>query len=323
MSDARVAAVLLAAGKGTRLKTELPKVLHSVLGRPMLAHVVDACRTAGLGRQVIVIGYGKDKVRAAFANNDDDITWVEQNEQLGTGHAAMVCRDAVRDQCDHVVVLCGDGPLIRAETIQHVVATHRKNGNAITLATAELEEPERYGRIHRDANGNLLGIVEYLDCTDAQREIREINPSYYCFSTETFLDTLGRINNDNAKREYYITDCIALAIADGKRVEALTAVPPEDVFSINSRTDLALVNRVLRDRVNAELMDNGVTLLDPDSIWIDPGVEIGRDTVVEPFVRVERGARIGANCTVGPFAHIAAGTIIGDDQVVRGAGAGA
>lgn len=298
----RLGAVILAAGKGTRLKTELPKVLHEVCGRPMLAYVIDACRAAGIADCVGVIGYGKEKVREAF-QSDRELHWVEQNQQLGTGHAVMMARELL-PRFDHVVVLCGDGPLIRAETISGLVETHLRESAAATLATAELADPSGYGRIWRDANGAFLGIVEHADATSQQRGIREINPSYYCFDSRKLLASLEKLKPNNVKNEYYITDVFATLLAQRDKVIAITSVPPEDIFSINSRADLALVNRVMRERVLRELMDSGVTVVDPATTWIDARARIGQDTVVYPNVYIHGPAQIGANCRVGPFAFV-------------------
>jgi bifunctional UDP-N-acetylglucosamine pyrophosphorylase/glucosamine-1-phosphate N-acetyltransferase len=282
VSKPRIGAVILAAGKGTRLKTERPKVLHEICGRPMLHYVLDACRAAGVHQSVVVVGYQKDQVIEA-CRGQDDLVFVEQKEQLGTGHAILVCRDQLLGKFDHLLVLCGDGPLIRRETIQLVLQRHLDDGAAVTLATAEVDDPDGYGRIHRDAHtGRLLGIVEHKDCTPEQRRIREINPSYYCFNADELLASILQIDNKNAKGEYYITDTLGLLIQDGKQAVAITAVPPEDVFSINSRQDLALVNRIMRDRILNKLMDEGVTIVDPQSTWIDDRAVIGRDTIVHP-----------------------------------------
>lgn len=306
--------MILAAGKGTRLKTELPKVLHEVCGRPMLAYVIDACRKAGIDECIVVVGYGKDKVIDAFAG-ESGITWVEQKEQNGTGHAVMVCADEIA-KFDRAVILCGDGPLIRAETIREVLDKHDSEGATATLATAILDDPTGYGRIHRDAQGQLLGIVEHGDCTDEQRKIQEVNPSYYCMDGPRLLESLKEIKPNNVKGEYYITDCIGWFLSHGDKVIAITSVPPQDIFSINSRKDLALVNRVMRDRVLARFMDNGVTIVDPASTWIDDRAEIGADTIVYPNTYVHGPVQIGANCRVGPFAHLHGDARVADNEVV-------
>jgi bifunctional UDP-N-acetylglucosamine pyrophosphorylase/glucosamine-1-phosphate N-acetyltransferase len=311
MSAARLGAVILAAGKGTRLKTEQPKVLHEVCGRPMLAYVIDACRAAGVQQCLVVVGHGKDDVIRAFAD-DPDITWVEQNPQHGTGHAVMVCRAELEGRFDHVLVLCGDGPLIRAETLRELLERHLAEDCAATLATAVLEDPGSYGRIWRDSDGQLRGIVEFGDANAEQRAIHEINPSYYCFKLGDLLAALGQIKPNNVKNEYYITDALAILIGAGRRVQALTSVPPEDVFSINSRQDLALVNRVMRDRIMARLMSAGVTIVVPANTWIDDRATIGADTVVHPFTYIAGPARGGRACRIGPFALLSGAAAIPD-----------
>ncbi len=315
MSTPRIAAVILAAGKGTRLKSDLPKVLHEVCGRPMLAWVLDACREAGIGHRVCVVGHGMQRVLDAFAD-ETSVEWVEQTEQLGTGHAVMVCRDKLVDRFDHAVVCCGDGPLVRAETLRTLLERHLSADAALTLATAELDDPTGYGRIVRDEAGRLVGIVEERDCTDEQRKIREINPSYYAFRVADLFEALERIDNNNAKGEYYLTDTVGVLIGLGRRVQAVTAVPAEDVLGINSRRDLARVNAIMRDRINARWMDAGVTLVDPATVWIDPRAEIGRDTVIRPCVTIEHDVVIGRDCTIGPLVHLPAGSRIADGSVV-------
>lgn len=296
-------------------------MLHEVCGRPMLAHVFDACRAADVQTCITVVGYEKHKVTDAF-RDDPGLVWVEQAEQLGTGHAVMVCREHLAGRYEHVLVLCGDGPLIRPETIRTLIDRHLRDDAAATLATAVIDDPTGYGRIARSPAGEMIGIVEHGDCTHEQREIREINPSYYCFRVADLLAALDRIDNRNAKGEYYLTDVFAMLIRDGRKVVAITAVPPEDVFSINTRQDLALVNKVMRDRVLERWMDSGVTIIDPASTWIDPRAEIGPDTVIRPFSMVAGRARIGRNCVIGPFTHVHDGTQVGDNVTLAGVARG-
>lgn len=304
----------MAAGKGTRLKSELPKVLHPICGRPMLSYVFDACRTADVKRLVGVVGHKQELVRETFSDAGD-VVWVEQNPQNGTGHAVMVCRDAIKDQADHVLVLCGDGPLVRAETLKELIAKHIAEQNVITLATALLDDPTGYGRIDRAADGTLKGIVEHHDCSEEQLKIREVNPSIYLFKMPELLGYLDRLTNDNAKGEYYITDCLAMAIADGQRIDAITALEPEDILSINNRRQLAEVNRVMNDRILNRLMDDGVTIVDPGSTWIDARAQIGPDTTIQPFTVITGPAKIGRDCVIGPFAQLSDDTISDGDTV--------
>jgi bifunctional UDP-N-acetylglucosamine pyrophosphorylase/glucosamine-1-phosphate N-acetyltransferase len=310
------AAVILAAGQSTRMATELPKVLHEVCGRPMLDYVVTACRDAGIPRLVIVVGYRKQQVIDSVPEQDD-VTWVEQVEQKGTGHAVLCCESALRaGDFANVVVLCGDGPLIRAETIRTLLERHTSQNNSATLATAMLDNPHGYGRIVRDSAGELVGITEELDCTPEQCAIHEVNPSYYCFRTAPMLEALGQIRPDNAKGEYYITDALHILIRAGHRVQAITAVPAEDILSINDRRQLAEVNKIMQWRVHDRLFGQGVSVLDPANTLIDARAEIGQDTVVHPYTYIHGRVRVGKRCSIGPFACLRDGVVLGDDQTV-------
>jgi UDP-N-acetylglucosamine diphosphorylase/glucosamine-1-phosphate N-acetyltransferase len=245
------AAIILAAGKGTRMKSDLPKVLHPVCGRPMLSYALDACQQAGCGRLICVVGHRADLVRQGFAHLNSHIRWVVQEPQLGTGHAAMVCRDELAKLDGPVLVLAGDGPLIRPATLRKLIDTHVTSGAACTLGTAILDNPGRYGRIVRDASGELAGIVEALDATAEQRSIREVNVSLYCFDAAALLGVLDQLTNHNAKGEYYLTDALALIRQGGGKLAAVPAMPAQDVVSINTLDELAQVERVMRRRGGA------------------------------------------------------------------------
>lgn len=250
-ADASPSAIILAAGKGTRMGGDLPKVLHEVAGRPMVCWVVDACKAAGCERVVVVVGYKADLVRDALAD-EPACVFVEQTEQLGTAHAAQMAQPIYDGLPDHpVFVLAGDGPLIRADTLRQLLAAHRDAAAVCSLATSVIDDPSGYGRIVRDADGRFTGIVEDKDATDAQRAIREVNPSYYCFSSATLFDAIGRVRNDNTQGEYYITDLPAMLLAEGRAVTVIDAVPPSDVLSINNPDQLAEVDAILRRRLAA------------------------------------------------------------------------
>lgn len=308
-------AIILAAGESTRMITEQPKVLHEVCGRPMLAYVLDACRDAGIKKTYVVIGYGKDQVIQAFSDADD-VVWVEQTEQKGTGHAVMCCRDHLADFNGDTLVLCGDGPLIRSQTLQTLMNKHRAERSAATLATAILADPAGYGRIIRDTYGNIQGIVEDADCTPEQKTGKEINPSYYCFNNKALFDALERIQPDNVKGEYYLTDALHLIIAAGGKVVAVTAVPAEDALGVNSRNQLSRASKIMQSRIQDKLTSAGVTIVDPDNTWIDARARIGQDCVIEPFTYIHGHVRIGKNCRIGPFAYLRDGTVLEDDVVL-------
>ncbi|MCJ7544087.1 MAG: NTP transferase domain-containing protein [Phycisphaerae bacterium] len=229
------------------MKSDLPKVLHTVCGRPMLAYVLEACAEAGCREQIVVIGHQAERVRHVFATPPAGVrlTWVEQVPQLGTGHAVMICRKELQRLSGPVLVVAGDGPLVRASALKRLLEEHVRSGAACTLATSILDDPGRYGRIVRNERGELVGIVEYLDADESQRQIKEVNVSLYCFDAAALLSVLDRLTNDNAKGEYYLTDALGLLAADGKKLSAVAAVPSEEVLSINTVDQLRQVEAIL------------------------------------------------------------------------------
>lgn len=244
------AAIILAAGKGTRMKGDLPKVVHPVGGRPMVCAVVDACLRAGCGRIIAVVGYKQELVRQALASYPQ-VEYAVQDQQLGTGHAVLCARPVIQagpQAAGDIFVLCGDGPLIRAATLCTLLERHRRTGAAATLATAVIDDPTGYGRIVRDSAGRFAAIVEHKNATDAQRAIREVNPSYYCFRAGELFAALEQVKRNPASGEYYLTDTLEVLLGQGKGVEVEAAVPPEDVLSINTPEDLAVVDGIYRSR---------------------------------------------------------------------------
>jgi bifunctional UDP-N-acetylglucosamine pyrophosphorylase/glucosamine-1-phosphate N-acetyltransferase len=228
----------------------------------------------------------------------------------------MCCREALEGFEGNLLVIAGDMPLLRSETLKLLVERHEKEHSAVTLATSVLDDPSGYGRIVRDEYGNLEGIVEDSDCTDQQRKIREINPSYYCFDSKLLMGALEQLRPDNVKGEYYITDALRILIKGGHRALAITAVAPEDAMGINSRQQLAEVGRVMQNRIQRDLMQQGVTIVDPPNTWIDVRANIGQDTVILPFTYIHGRVTIGRRCSVGPFAYLRDGTEVGEDVVV-------
>ncbi|OHB60538.1 MAG: hypothetical protein A2167_06305 [Planctomycetes bacterium RBG_13_46_10] len=309
------AAIILAAGVSSRMNTQLPKVLHEVCGRPMLAYVLDACREVGVAKIYVIVGFGAEQVEQQF-DDTKNITWVKQNEQLGTAHAVMCCKEYLKDFKGETLVLCGDGPLVRAETLSTLIGKHQMEQAAATLATAVLEDPTGYGRIVRDKYGNIQGIVEDADCSREQLAITEINPSYYLFNNRILFEAVEQVKPDNVKKEYYLTDAVSYIISTGHKVVAVTAVRPEEAMGVNSRTQLSVASKIMQKRIQQELMDHGVTIVDPDNTWIDARAKIGQDTVIEPFTYIHGDVKIGKACRIGPFAYLRPGTILENDVVL-------
>ncbi len=297
------------------MKTARNKVLHEVCGKAILSWALDACREAGIEEQIVIVSAMRDQVMEAFSGAGD-ITWVVQEQQQGTGHAVMVAEEALSDFEGDLVILVGDAPLIRPETIRTLLETHRREDAAVTLLTAILDDPKWFGRILRDSRGALQGIIEVKEATPEQLEIREVNPSYYAYHWPALKEVLPRISTDNAKGEYYLTDAVGLLIEAGKRAVAVPAAEPEECEAVNSREDLARVTAIMRQRINRMHMAAGVTIADPATTYIEHDAEIGQDTVVGPCTVIRGPTRIGAGCRIGPMAHIRPGTVLEDGAEV-------
>ena len=308
-------AVILAAGKSTRIKSKKPKALHEVCGKPMLQFVLDACYAAGCQRILVVVGHGKDEVIAQFAH-DRRIEWVEQTEQLGTGHAARVCEPQLRGHHGDVFILTGDGPLIRGEVLRTLLRAHRDEHAAASMATAVLDDPTGYGRVVRDAEGQFIQIVEQADATPEQREIKEVFPSYYCLRAEDLLLALSKLKNNNKKGEFYLTDIYGILRAAGRKVVAVQAVAAEDVLGVNDRNQLATIDAIMQDRIQRDLRASGVTVVSGINTYIEAGVSIGPDTTVQPFTFIGRDSNIGPDCVIGPFACLASESIVPEGSVI-------
>ncbi len=308
-------AIILAAGISSRMKTKMPKVLHEVCGRAMLAYVLDACRDAGVKTAYVIVGYGREQVIERFSE-DKDIVWVTQDSQKGTGDAVLCCKEYLADFDGDSLVICGDMPLIRAEIVETLIAAHEKTAAGATLATAELDNPAGYGRIVRNESGEFVAIVEHNDCTEKQLAIKEVNPSYYCFDNKALFEALEDIRPDNAKNEYYLTDVLPIFMKNGKKVTAVTAVAAEDAMGVNGRAELAQISRIMQDRIQKRLMNEGVTIADPLNTWIDNRAVIGSDTIIEPFTCIKGNVKIGTKCRIGPFAYLRDKDVIQDGQVL-------
>ena len=293
-------AIILAAGEGTRMKSAHPKVTHKLLEKPLVWWPVKAAREAGCERIIVVIGHGAQEVRDALVG-EDGVEFVEQTERLGTGHAVRCVRDAIGAFEGPTVVLYGDTPLVRAETIAALIDETRTNHNACTVLTFEPEDPTGYGRILRDADGGLEAIIEHKDCTPEQREeLFECNSGIYCFCGSRLTANIDKIGNSNVQGEYYLTDMVGIYKEMGEPVAALLAEDPDELLGVNSRLQLAQATYVMQDRINARLMDEGVTMLDPALVWVGPEVSVGRDTTLLPMTMLWGATSVGEGCTIGP-----------------------
>ncbi len=310
-------AIILAAGKSTRMKSKRPKPLMEVCGKPMLGWILDACFSADVTRALVVVGYGKEEIIAQFGE-DKRIHFVEQREQLGTGHAARMCEPLLRGHPGDVIILAGDTPLLRGEILRTLVQAHRQDRAAASMATAVLDDPTGYGRIVRDAEGQFVEIVEQIDCNDQQREIREVFPSYYCVKTEELIFALSKLTNSNKKGEYYLTDIYAILRKSGKKVIAVQAVTAEDVIAPNTRQQLAEADVAMQERIQRSLRESGVTIVSGINTYVEANVNIGPDTVIHPFTFIGRGSTIGGDCVIGPFACLPASSIVAEGMTVAG-----
>jgi bifunctional UDP-N-acetylglucosamine pyrophosphorylase / glucosamine-1-phosphate N-acetyltransferase len=298
-----VSAIILAAGRSTRMKSKRPKPLHEVCGKPMLAFILDACYAAGCDRVMVVVGHGKEQIVSQFGN-DRRIAWIEQTQQLGTGHAAKMCEPEIRKHGGDVIILAGDIPLVRGEVLKTLVSAHREDRAAASMATALLDDPTGYGRVVRDEAGQFLRIVEQIDCTPEEREIREVFPSLYCVKAEELIFALSKLTTDNKKGEYYLTDIYAILRKAGKKISAVQAATAQDVVAPNTRQQLAEADEAMQQRIQGGLLDQGVSIVSGINTYIEADVSIGADTVIEPFSFIGREASIGADCVIGPFASV-------------------
>jgi bifunctional UDP-N-acetylglucosamine pyrophosphorylase / glucosamine-1-phosphate N-acetyltransferase len=310
-------AIILAAGRSTRMKSRLPKPLHEICGKPMLGYILEACLAAGCERLMVVVGHGKEKIMGQFGD-EPRIGWIEQTEQLGTGHAARACEAELRKISGDVFVLAGDTPLIRAEILRTLLAAHRQSHAAASMATALLDDPTGYGRIVRDGQGRFERIVEQLDCTPQQRDIREVFPSLYCVRCDELLAVLPKLTTANKKGEYYLTDIYALLHQAGKKITAVQAATAEDVLAPNTRQQLAEADAAMQERIQRNVRDGGVTLVSGINTYIEAGVSVGADTVIQPFTFIGRDASVGGQCVIGPFASVPRGAIVPERTVLAG-----
>jgi bifunctional UDP-N-acetylglucosamine pyrophosphorylase / glucosamine-1-phosphate N-acetyltransferase len=296
MTAADTAIVILAAGKGTRMRSELAKVLHRAGGLPLIEHVVRACQPLKAAQTIAVVGHQAEEVGAVVTALGAQT--VVQQPQRGTGHAMQVARRAIRSRAKLAIVLPGDAPLLRTETLKALLDTHRRGDAAATILTAEIDDPTDYGRIVRDTEGRVVAIVEEKSATPEQRAIREVNSSIYCFTLAKLWPCLNALRPENAHKELYLTDAIAMLRERNERVLAEVAADAREILGCNTRAHLADVDRIFRARNAGALMESGVTIYLPETVVVDPGVTAGPDTVIEPGVQLLGNTRIGARCTI-------------------------
>jgi bifunctional UDP-N-acetylglucosamine pyrophosphorylase/glucosamine-1-phosphate N-acetyltransferase len=305
-----IATIILAAGEGTRMKSSLPKVLHNICGKPMLEYLIDNINAIGIDKVFVIVGHKAGLVKEKISG----IKCITQNELLGTGDAVSRARSVLLkdNKIDNVLILYGDTPLLRGDTIKKLIEKHVSSSAGATLLTAQLKNPTGYGRVIRSSTGKIIKIVEELDASIYEKVIEEINVGVYCFSKRALFYGLEKIKPDNKKEEYYLTDTIESLTKSNILVESVTTDDPDEFLGVNTRAELGKAELVMRKRILDRVMDSGVTVIDPDNTYIENGVEIKKDTVIYPYTFIENNVKIGSDCSIGPFVRLRPGTVIGD-----------
>ena len=288
--------VILAAGMGTRMKSKMPKVLHKVCGKPLSKWVIDASKAAGADKVCAVVGHKAETVKEVLG---DVCEFALQAEQKGTGHAVMQAIDVIKNSKGEVVILNGDTPLITAETINKAIEYHKNNGNQATVITAILDDATGYGRIVRDNDGSVLKIVEQKDASEEEKKINEVNSGMYVFDAQSLVYALDKITPNNAQGEYYLTDTIEILLSAGKKIGGYAISDNDEIRGINDRVQLNEAENIMQKRINEYHMRNGVTMRNPESVYIEDGVEIGNDTEICQNVTIKSGTKIGSDCVIG------------------------
>ena len=284
--------LILAAGKGTRMKSEMPKVIHKVNGVPMISKIIDVLSKLNPEENILILGHKKEEVLKVVGENCD---YVLQTEQLGTGHAVIQAKEKLQDYDGDVMVLCGDTPLLKESTLKSLYEYHKESNAVTTILTSIYENPFGYGRIVKE-NGLVKAIVEEKEASEEIKKIKEVNAGVYCFNSKELFKALDKINNNNEKGEYYLTDIIGIQVAEDKKVQSFVLEDNLEILGVNSKVELAQASKVLRERKNRELMEDGVILIDPENTYVEESVEIGKDTVLYPGVFLQGTTVIGENC---------------------------
>ena len=307
-----IKSVILAAGKGTRMKSETPKVLHKIFEKPLLGYVLDNIKTI-TNENFVIIGHHADEVKEYVEKNYQNAKTVLQTPQLGTGHAVSMVCPYLKDFKGQVLILCGDTPLITSETLKKFVEFHNSNNSDLTVMSTIFENPTNYGRIIREQDGSLKCIVEEKDATPEQKAVKEVNAGIYILDWAKIAPAFSQLTSNNAQGEYYLTDIIEWGKKKNLRVNAFILENSDEIYGINSRKNLAEATRIMNTRKLNSLMDNGVTIVDPNSTWISEDTEIGSDTIIYPSTYIEGANKIGKNCKIGPCAHFRGGVEVEDN----------
>ena len=302
-------AIILAAGRGTRMKSVTPKVLHKICGKPVLEYVLDIIKGMRSLKTYVVVGHGAKSVRDVVG---DGVQFVQQGQLRGTAHAVDCCASYLKNYRGTVLVLCGDTPLLSQNIVAALLKQHDREGASATVLTANIDDPRGYGRIVRLPQGRIKAIREEKEASVAENKIKEINVGTYCFNARDLFGILKKVKLNGGKKEFYLTDAVELLLAQGKRVSTFTTQDGTVAFGINTREDLAQAQAIIRKRIQAKHMSSGVTVVDPLTTFIEAGVTIGRDTVIYPMSVIHTDVRIGKNCSIGPMAHLRPGTRISD-----------
>ena len=313
-----IKSIILAAGKGTRMKSETPKVLHTIFDKTLVGYVIEAINKTGLvNENFIIVGHQAERVEEFIKENYDNTKTVLQTPQLGTGHAVSMILPHLEGFNGEVIILCGDTPLITEETLKDFIKAHQEEKSDLTVMSAIFENPTNYGRIIRNENNTLNSIVEEKDATLEQKNIKEVNAGIYCLNWAKIKPAFNDLKTNNAQGEYYLTDIVKWANEQSLRVNAYTLKDNNEIFGINSKAHLAEASHILNQRTIQKHLDNGVTVVDPASTWISPETEIDSDTIIYPSCYISGKNRIGKKCKIGPFAHLR-GDVILEDNVKIG-----
>lgn len=314
MLNKNVKSIILAAGKGTRMKSELPKVLHTIFNKPLLGYVLDAVNNTGfIDESYVIVGHEAELVEKYVNTNYANAKCVLQSPQLGTGDAVNKATPYLEGFDGYVIVVCGDTPLIASETLQNFIEFHDNNSSDLTVMSAIFANPKNYGRIIRDKNKKFVAIVEEKDATPEQKAVKEINAGIYCITWNKISKAFQNLKNNNAQGEYYLTDIVKWAVEQNLNVNSYILENNEEIFGINSKLHLAEATKILNRKSVTRLMENGVQITDIDSTFISPETEIGADTLILPNVYITGKNKIGSKCKIGPFAHIRDGAVIGNN----------